>query len=243
MKPIEAVISCFKNYANFNGRARRSEYWWFFLMNSVISAVLMIIGFIIAAATGSGESIFIGYLLCGVYDLAVIIPGFAVTCRRLHDVGKSGAYIFFVLLPVVGAILLMVWEFKDGDPWENQYGPDPKGRNRAPYMGGYGVPQPGVHAEKSAPKKSCPACGASIDADAVFCTRCGKNTVEPEPRHRADSERGSFHRPQKTCVHCKKLMDAEIKICPSCGKNADIMDSPPKTKASHRGFSAPTDLG
>ena len=111
-----------ENYANFNGRARRSEYWYFALMNLiilVIAAVLdSVLGFNFAPLP-------YGYLYVLV-ALATFIPGLAVAVRRLHDVGKSGWFYFIVLIPIIGAIWLLVLFFTEGNHGENQYGPDPK---------------------------------------------------------------------------------------------------------------------
>lgn len=107
---MEAVKHVFTNYAKFSGRARRSEYWYFCLFNIVVSGIL-------------------GYLLpsiSGIYSLAVLIPGLAVSWRRLHDIGKAGGWYFICLVPLVGWILLLVWMCKDSQPGENQYGPNPK---------------------------------------------------------------------------------------------------------------------
>ncbi len=135
----EAVSHVFKNYANFNGRARRSEYWYFFLFNwlvGIVATVLLIaisgvglvgIGYSRAYAAGGALSAagIIGFLY-SVYCLAIILPTIAVTCRRLHDVGKSGAYILIGFIPVVGWIFLLIWMLQDSDPGNNQYGPNPK---------------------------------------------------------------------------------------------------------------------
>ncbi|HAL57302.1 MAG TPA: DUF805 domain-containing protein [Bacteroidetes bacterium] len=104
------------NYANFKGRARRKEYWMFVLFNILFATVALIIDFVLGT-----------YLLVyGLYLLAVIIPGIAVTVRRLHDVGKSGWWYFIALIPFIGAIWLLVLLCTDGNPGENNYGSSPK---------------------------------------------------------------------------------------------------------------------
>jgi len=118
MNMVDAVKSVFTNYVNFKGRARRSEYWWFVLANFIVSCVLGIL----ANATGSG----IISAISSIYSLAVLLPSLAVEVRRLHDIGKSGWWLLISLVPVVGAILLIVWAAKDGDPAPNQYGENPK---------------------------------------------------------------------------------------------------------------------
>lgn len=119
MSFTEAIQSVFTQYVGFSGRARRSEYWFFFLFNMIISAVLNVLTRV------TGASIF--GVLAGIVSLALLLPGLSVAIRRLHDTGKSGWFILFALIPVVGAILLIVWYCKDSQPGENQYGPNPKG--------------------------------------------------------------------------------------------------------------------
>lgn len=104
------------NYANFSGRARRSEYWYFVLCNLLITLLLFILMFV--------SSIFL-YLLI-IYALATMIPGIAVVVRRLHDIGKSGAYYFVSFIPIVGGIWLLVLLCTEGDSGPNEYGEDPK---------------------------------------------------------------------------------------------------------------------
>lgn len=117
-------LDVLKKYAQFEGRARRAEYWYFGLFNVIVSIVLgildSVLGLIIFENTGT-----IGFI----YSLAVLIPGFAVSVRRLHDVGKSGWFSLIVLIPVVGAIWLLVLSVRDGDPGINQYGANPKNPN------------------------------------------------------------------------------------------------------------------
>lgn len=112
----------FENYANFSGRARRSEYWYFLLMNFIIAIIAMIIDNVTGIAF---ENIGYGPLYL-VYALATLVPGLAVTVRRLHDVGKSGWFYFIVLIPIIGAFWLLYLLIKEGDQGTNQYGPDPK---------------------------------------------------------------------------------------------------------------------
>ncbi len=113
----EAVSHVFNNYATFSGRARRSEFWYFYLFNLLIGFAA---GILIALSGG------IISFLYGIYCLAIIIPGIAVTCRRLHDIGRSGSYILIGFVPIVGWIFLLIWMLQDSDPGSNQYGPNPK---------------------------------------------------------------------------------------------------------------------
>ncbi len=118
----EAVRNVFQNYATFTGRARRSEYWYFALFNMLVSGILTAL----ENAAGDGGIGSILAIVSGLFSLAVLVPSLAVTWRRLHDIGKSGANYFLILIPLVGAILLLVWLCRDSDPGDNMYGPNPK---------------------------------------------------------------------------------------------------------------------
>jgi uncharacterized membrane protein YhaH (DUF805 family) len=103
-------ISVLKNFANFNGRARRSEYWYFVLFSVIISVALSSIDRMMGFESG---------LLSTIYSLAVLVPSIAVGVRRMHDVGKSG---WFILIPIYNLILALT----PGVEGENEYGEDPK---------------------------------------------------------------------------------------------------------------------
>lgn len=105
------------NYANFNGRARRKEYWYFVLANFLISLVTNVLVFV------SDHLSFVAIIV----GLALFIPSLAVTIRRLHDTNKSGWYLLLGLIPLVNFYLLYLM-FVEGDRGPNQYGPDPKGQ-------------------------------------------------------------------------------------------------------------------
>ena len=106
-KPWEYFIDVMQKYAVFSGRARRAEYWWFSLCILVISIASSIIGLII----GSWFDLIV--------SIGLIIPGLAVTWRRMHDVGKAGPYCF---IPIYSIILSVT----DGERGVNKYGPNPK---------------------------------------------------------------------------------------------------------------------
>ena len=104
------------NYASFSGRARRKEYWMFLLFNMIFAIVAGIADSILGTSGGI-------YL---VYLLAIIIPSWAVSIRRLHDVGKSGWFALITLIPLIGGIWYIILMCTDGDQTENTYGPSPK---------------------------------------------------------------------------------------------------------------------
>jgi uncharacterized membrane protein YhaH (DUF805 family) len=119
-------IDCItKNYANFNGRARRKEYWMYVLFNCLLGIVLNFIALIFGSISHSLLSVMV-FVQC-IISLALIIPGLAVTVRRLHDINKSGWWILIGLIPLIGAIVLFVFACLDSTPGSNQYGENPKG--------------------------------------------------------------------------------------------------------------------
>ncbi len=114
-------LDAWKNYANFQGRARRKAYWMFILFNLI---ALVILGLIESAIGLSGQN---GYgILTGLYTLAMILPLIALAVRRLHDTGRSGWWILIGLVPLIGPIVLIVFYVTDSQPGSNQYGPNPK---------------------------------------------------------------------------------------------------------------------
>ena len=121
---MEWYLMVWKKYAQFSGRSRRKELWMFALFNTIIGTVLYLIGFALAAAENSLSSVFFG--LYFIYVLAALVPGWAVGARRLHDTGKSGWWWLIVFVPFIGAIVLLVFFATDGQPGDNQYGPNPK---------------------------------------------------------------------------------------------------------------------
>ncbi len=115
-------LKVLNQYADFSGRARRKEYWMFVLFNMIFAIVAMIFDNIFGIAIEG-----IGYgPLYGLYVLAMLIPGLAVTVRRLHDVGKSGWMFLIVLIPLVGVIWLLVLTVTDSQQGTNKWGENPK---------------------------------------------------------------------------------------------------------------------
>ena len=111
----------FKNYINFNGRSRRSELWWFFLFNIIIGIIISILANLITKYL-----IYLSYIYC----LIAFLPGLGLGIRRLHDIGKSGWYIFIAFIPLVGAFILLYFYCLDSENQSNEYGESPKyGKN------------------------------------------------------------------------------------------------------------------
>jgi uncharacterized membrane protein YhaH (DUF805 family) len=116
-------LQALKQYAVFKGRARRKEYWFFALFNLIVSAVLTVVDYM----TGSLDMELGVGLLSGLYSLAILIPSLAVTVRRLHDTDRTGWWLLIAFIPLIGAIVLLVFMLLDSKPGDNQYGPNPKG--------------------------------------------------------------------------------------------------------------------
>ena len=114
-------LKCLRQYADFKGRARRKEYWMFLLFDAIFAIVA---GGIDYVAGTSSHGVFYGLFILGTF-----IPSTAVAVRRLHDIGKSGWMYLVVLIPLIGAIWLLILFVRDSQEGENQYGPNPKTGN------------------------------------------------------------------------------------------------------------------
>ena len=110
----DAIRSGFENYGKFEGRASRAAYWWWFLF----AILANVAGGILDAILGTN---FVRILVA----VALFVPGLSVAVRRLHDIDRSGWWIFLILIPLIGFIVLLIWYLREGDPADNQYGPPP----------------------------------------------------------------------------------------------------------------------
>jgi uncharacterized membrane protein YhaH (DUF805 family) len=124
MEPfLHALFAAFftgiKKYADFTGRARRREFWMFALANCIVGLVFGILTRIPILGV-------LFTIISGFYSLLILIPGIAVSVRRLHDTNKSGWLLFLCFIPVVGVIVLFLFCAQEGYPGDNQYGPDPR---------------------------------------------------------------------------------------------------------------------
>lgn len=108
-----------ENFANFSGRARREEYWYYSLAVFVVSTILSIL-----STAGTVGVIF--SIVSFLFSLCILIPGLAVSVRRLHDTGRSGWWLLLCLIPLIGAIVLLVFMVTEGQKGENKWGDDPK---------------------------------------------------------------------------------------------------------------------
>jgi len=119
----DAIRSVFKNYAKFDGRALRSEYWWFQLFNLlvILAAYALLIAFVAAGRSYALAGLVVVALV--IFSIATFIPNLAVTVRRLHDTDKSGWYLLISLIPYIGAIILLIFLAMRGTPGTNKFGP------------------------------------------------------------------------------------------------------------------------
>jgi uncharacterized membrane protein YhaH (DUF805 family) len=127
MSPIDWATRPLKKYADFSGRAPRAEYWWFYL--------LVIIGYVVTSILdsilGLGQMVGpYGVIMC-LFALAMLVPSIAAGVRRLHDTDRSGWWLLIGLVPLVGAIVLIVFFVTQGTNGPNQYGEDPYGGSAA----------------------------------------------------------------------------------------------------------------
>ncbi|KFF19719.1 MULTISPECIES: DUF805 domain-containing protein [Chryseobacterium] len=116
-------LKALKQYADFTGRARRTEYWMYLLFNTIFVIIATLLDNLLGLKFYQDMPYGFIYM---VYALATFIPGLAVLVRRLHDVDKSGWWFFISLIPIVGAIWLLILLFTEGTPGTNQYGVNPK---------------------------------------------------------------------------------------------------------------------
>ncbi|MGX6444045.1 DUF805 domain-containing protein [Neobacillus sp. K501] len=112
---MEWFLKGLKNYATFEGRARRKEYWMYTLFYVIFGVALMVI----EQLTGI-------LFLYAVYSLALLLPSLAISVRRLHDTGRSGWWVWIGLIPIIGSIILLVFLCQDSKENQNKFGENPK---------------------------------------------------------------------------------------------------------------------
>ena len=171
MNPIQSILSGFRNYANFDGRASRSEYWWFYGF-----FVALLLAIFVASVTWNPAL----FTLWGVYIAAMALPLLAVTVRRLHDVDRPGNWAVLALIPFAGVRLTRML-VQPGTPGPNRYGPDPLRRipesGREQRSAGPDFPPESNRAPTARPEpvaaQHCSRCGWERWPDAMFCADCG----------------------------------------------------------------------
>ena len=119
---MEAVKLGFSKYFRFSGRSTRAEYWWWTLFVVMADIVLAVVDTLTGTMGMFGDSGLLGAL----FELAILIPSFALGARRLHDIDRSGWWQLLWLVLVIGWIVLISWAIKRGDDGQNKYGPAPR---------------------------------------------------------------------------------------------------------------------
>jgi uncharacterized membrane protein YhaH (DUF805 family) len=118
-------LKVLKQYFDFSGRARRKEYWFFVLFHFIFLIVCIFLDVFLDTYSGQGDDqIGLFYLI---YFLLTIIPSFALSIRRLHDIGKSGWMILINIIPIAGPIWFLVLTCMEGEMKINKWGKNPKG--------------------------------------------------------------------------------------------------------------------
>ncbi len=112
---MEWYLKVLRQYVDFEGRASRQEFWMFVLFNFLISMVAAFIDRMLGLRFGLNQ----------LYSLFVLLPSIAVSVRRLHDIGKSGWMLLLSFIPILGWIWLIVLYATEGEPGDNEFGPDP----------------------------------------------------------------------------------------------------------------------
>lgn len=115
----QAVRMAFDSYCRFQGRSSRSEYWWWVLFVAILSFCIGIIEGILGFSMTAVQT------TSGILSLVLFLPGLGLSVRRLHDIGKSGWWILLGFIPVVGAIILIIWFARNSEMTENRYAPVP----------------------------------------------------------------------------------------------------------------------
>lgn len=136
----ESIQTCLHKFVTWQGRATRSEFWFFVLFGLLCQLAAAIVDGMLGTrftamdfATGQPQPAFYGWVYIAT-ALALFLPNLAVTVRRLHDKNRSGWFYWIALIPLIGAIILLVWFCSRGTQGENRFGPDPLGGERSvPY--------------------------------------------------------------------------------------------------------------
>jgi uncharacterized membrane protein YhaH (DUF805 family) len=124
---MELMFQPLRKYANFQGRARRSEYWLFYLLFVIVYVVLLVgSGALNPNKSGPSALGLIVSLIGGLAILGMFVPMLAVTVRRLHDTNRSGWWLLLSLIPFIGGLVVFVFTVLPGTSGSNTFGTDPK---------------------------------------------------------------------------------------------------------------------
>ncbi len=116
---VTATQAFFKRYADFKGRSTLSAYWYWALASLIFAIIVNLLDMVTGAEAGQG-------MISSIWTLATLIPGLALSVRRLHDIGKSGLNLLWSLLPIIGWIIIFVYVLKDSQKGANKWGASEK---------------------------------------------------------------------------------------------------------------------
>jgi len=172
MSWLEWYPTVLRRYAVFDGRAGRPEFWWFELVNAIVVVLIYIV---LAAAKASTA-------IADIYQLAVFLPSLGVQIRRLHDIDKSGWWVLFGFIPIIGWIMMIIWLASQGTPGPNRFGPSPRGEagadQPATFGGGGWEPEPQPTSETGgSAARYCKNCGSPLAPGATYCGNCGTSVA------------------------------------------------------------------
>ena len=119
----QSVTSVFSKFVTFSGRASRSEFWYFALFELFVYVVLSLLGWLFSGPAGNIPG-FVS-VLGSLFGLITVLPGLAVSVRRMHDIGKGGGWIFISLVPLIGQIWFIILAATKGEPYPNRFGTIP----------------------------------------------------------------------------------------------------------------------
>jgi uncharacterized membrane protein YhaH (DUF805 family) len=111
---MEYFTDAFKKYADFSGRATRTQYWMYILIASIIYLVLAVVDALLGT-----------FIFAVIYNLGILIPSISIAARRLHDTDRTGWWQLILFIPLIGSIILLVFLVQDSRE-DNEYGPNPK---------------------------------------------------------------------------------------------------------------------
>lgn len=117
---MDWYLKVLRNYFGFAGRARRKEYWMFILVNFILACVLAAIDNLLGLKIGKNHE-----LLSTLYTIVIFIPSWAVQFRRLHDTDRSAWWLLILLIPLLGWILILIFNCQRGTWGTNRFGEDP----------------------------------------------------------------------------------------------------------------------